>query len=141
MTAVLFVAFFGVGIVMGCYHLFHGSYASDTDASEVKFSACEIQAYVPFIRHNSLAFPLICCDVRDFDFEYLAFELPSMALFREKYPDFPVPKEEDGGLYQIQSLYNRSELPGLTDDQLNELFSRIKHYPPPLDLEETPDAV
>jgi hypothetical protein len=141
LTVILFVLFFGAGVVMGIYHLFYGSYSSDTDASEIKYSDCEIQAYIPFIRHASLAYPLICVDPRDFDPMYLAFELPPMGAFRAKFPDYPVPFVEDGGLYKVQSLYNKSELPGFSEDELREVFSQIKHYPPPPDLDESTTAI
>jgi len=133
------ILFFGAGIVMGCLHLFQGSYSSDSDASDIKYSEVEIQAYIPFVRHDRLAYPLICTDVRSFDSVYLSFELPSAESYHQKYPTFQIPSPDDGGMYKIQSLFNRSELPGYSDDDLREIFSEIRHYPPPEDLLELPE--
>jgi hypothetical protein len=123
LTALLFIVFFGKGVIMGIYHLFHGKYKADTEANDDHFTDCDIQAYIPIITHGSLAYPLIACDVRTFD---------------EKYLDFSLPSKE---LYQVQSLYNKYELPGYSDDELNELFSSVTYYPPPGDYKDEPDPV
>jgi len=118
LTAIFFVAFFGKGIVMTIYYLYNGNYRPETEANDEHFTECDIQAYIPNITHPSLAYPLIACDVKSFNSKYLPFELP---------------KEE---LYKIQSLFNRKELPGYTDSELNQIFSIVKYYPPPENLAE-----
>jgi len=118
LTVLLFVVFFGKGIIMGTYYLFHGKYNPETSANEQHFSSCDIQAYIPIITHGALAYPLIAVDVESFDPKYLPFELPS----------------ED--LYQVQSLYNKHELPGFSKADLDAIFSSVKYFPPPADLVE-----
>jgi len=118
LTFLLFVLFFGKGIIMGIYHMFHGKYSSETSANDQHFSACDIEAYIPNITHPSLAFPLIAADVKSFESKYLPFELPT---------------EEQ---YNAQSLYNKNELPGFSTDDLNKIFSTVKYFPPPDDLVE-----
>eukprot|EP00615_Pteridomonas_danica_P016143 CAMPEP_0114393650 /NCGR_PEP_ID=MMETSP0102-20121206/11659_1 /TAXON_ID=38822 ORGANISM="Pteridomonas danica, Strain PT" /NCGR_SAMPLE_ID=MMETSP0102 /ASSEMBLY_ACC=CAM_ASM_000212 /LENGTH=254 /DNA_ID=CAMNT_0001553339 /DNA_START=897 /DNA_END=1661 /DNA_ORIENTATION=+ len=121
LTFILFIIFFGQGVVMGIYHLFHGSYEPETDANEAHFTDCDIQAYIPMITHPSLAYPLICADVKQFEGKYLPFELEN---------------EEE---YLTQSLFNKNELPQYTETELRELFSEVKYYPPPEGLQEIPD--
>jgi hypothetical protein len=118
LTVMLFVVFFGKGIIMGIYYLFHGKYSSDTSANEQHFSSCDIQAYIPIVTHAALAFPLVACDVSTYDTKYLPFELP----------------EKD--LFLVQSLYNKHELPGFSKADLDAIFSCVRHFPPPDDLVE-----
>lgn len=102
----------------GCYHLFHGSYSSGSTAQDDHFTACDIQAYIPFVSHPSLAYPLVAADIHSFDPKYLAFELP------------------DDDLYKKQCLCQAAEFPGLSEDEIFALFSVVKYYPPPDDLVE-----
>jgi hypothetical protein len=118
LTFLLFIIFFGKGIIMGTYYLFHGKFNSDTSANEQHFSTCDVQAFIPIITHGALAFPLIAADVTTFDCKYLPFELP------------------DPDLYLVQSLYNKHELPGFSKADLDKIFSCVKHFPPPDDLVE-----
>jgi len=149
-TIVMVIAFFGAGVILGCYHLFHGSYSSATSAQGEKFSECGgpdtdggIQAYIPIVRHLNLQYPCICADVAEFDPSYLAFEIPTdEEIFAEKYHDFVVPDlkgDRIKNIYHVQSLYNEAELPGYEGTDFANLFSTIKHYPPPPGLEELPD--
>ena len=118
LTVLLFIIFFGEGIVMGTYYLFHGRYSADTDANDAHFTDCDIQAYIPNITHSSLAYPLVAADVKAFESRYLPFELPS----------------ED--LYQVQSLHNKFELPFYSKGELDGLFSSVTYFPPPEGLVE-----
>ena len=114
LTVLLFLAFFGKGVVMGIYNLFYGVYTSDgTEAKEDHFSKVDgIEAYIPLIRHNSLAYPLVATDLVEFDSKYLSFEMSS----------------EDE--YKMQCLFNQAELPSLSKDDLQDLFSVVKYYAP-----------
>lgn len=136
LTFVIVSFFLGPALVKFIVSLFYSSYISYTKATNIHYSDCEIQAYIPIIRHEKLAFPLICCDVRTFDPRYLAFVLPSVEKFAEQFPGHPIPSIGEGGLYQLQSLANRHEFPSYSEEQLGEIFSMIKHYPPPSDLNE-----
>jgi hypothetical protein len=147
-TVVMVIAFFGAGVVLGCYHLFHGAYSSATSAQGDKFSQCAqeggIQAYIPIVRHLNLQYPCICADVAEFDPSFLAFELPTdEEIFNEKYQDFIVPDlkgDRIKNIYHVQSLHNDAELPGYEGKDFDNLFSVIKHYPPDPDMpEELPD--
>jgi hypothetical protein len=120
LTILLFIIFFGQGVVMGIYHLFYGSYEAETNANDHHFTDCDIQAYIPLITHPSLAYPLICADINQFDCKYLPFEL------------------ESESEYLTQSLFNKNELPGFSDSHMRSLFSEVKYYPPPKDLKEIP---
>jgi len=131
LTAILFIAGFGAGMVMGCWHLFKGAYKSEGDANSQHFTTCDILAYIPFIRHSNLAFPLIVCDVRSFEPKYLAFDLSEI---ESKLG------VEEGSLYSAQSLMNKAELPGYSEEEMAQLFSEIKYYPPPEGLVELPDS-
>jgi uncharacterized membrane protein YhdT len=122
LSIVLFLAFFAKGIIMFVYHLFNGAYDADTKPNQEHFTSCDIQAYIPLITHPSLAYPLITANVEQFDSKYLPFELP---------------REED---YLVQSLFNRTELPGYTDEEMAELFSEVRYYEPPAGLVEEPDV-
>ena len=99
---------------MGIYNLFYGVYTSDgSEAKEDHFSKVDgIEAYIPLIRHNSLAYPLVATDLVEFDSKYLSFEMSS----------------EDE--YKMQCLFNQAELPSLSKDDLQDLFSVVKYYAP-----------
>mmetsp|Transcript_14664 Transcript_14664/g.34588 ORF Transcript_14664/g.34588 Transcript_14664/m.34588 type:complete len:873 (+) Transcript_14664:100-2718(+) len=122
LTVLLFVMFFGKGLIMTVYHLFNGKYSEDTKANPEHFTTCDIQAFIPIYRQNGLAYPLIAADVTTFEPKYLPFEMD---------------REED---YLVQSLYNKAELPGYTDDELKALFSEVHYFPPPSGLVEEDDA-
>jgi hypothetical protein len=122
LTAILFMVFFGKGIAMTIYYLYHGRYKPETEANEAHFTECDIQAYIPNITHPALAYPLIACDVKTFDPKYLPFEMPS------------------ADMYFVQSLYNKMELPGFTESELKALFSEVRYFPPPDDIREEPEV-
>merc|ERR1712070_691737 len=122
LTILLFVTFFGKGVVMGCYHLFNGKYSEDTKANSEHFSDEDIQAYIPIYRQAGLAYPLIAADVTTFETKYLPFEMP---------------REE---LYFVQSFYNKGELPGFDEHGLKALFSEVHFFPPPDGLVEKDDS-
>jgi hypothetical protein len=113
LTALLFVIFFGKNIILGTYRLFYAKYSAETKTKGQRFTECDIQAYIPIIRHPHLAYPLVAADVRTFESKYLPFTLKD-----EKH-------------YLVQSLYNKSELPGFSDQELNDFFSEVKFFPPP----------
>eukprot|EP00614_Pseudopedinella_elastica_P015916 CAMPEP_0172652422 /NCGR_PEP_ID=MMETSP1068-20121228/243303_1 /TAXON_ID=35684 /ORGANISM="Pseudopedinella elastica, Strain CCMP716" /LENGTH=836 /DNA_ID=CAMNT_0013466829 /DNA_START=321 /DNA_END=2832 /DNA_ORIENTATION=- len=118
LTFLLFFVAFGKSILDFLWSLHHGTYKSETAAQGALFSECDIQAFIPIFRHPSLAYPLIAADTKTFETKYLPFELP---------------KEE---LYPIQSLYNKAELPGRSDQDLKKLFSEVRYFPPPTNLSE-----
>jgi hypothetical protein len=119
LTIILVLVVFGEGVVKGTYHLFYGNYKPESEASDIHFTSCpDIQAYIPVISHPTLPFPLVAADVTTFDPKYLAFELPKQ------------------DLYHVQSLYNKNELPGFTEQEMKALFSEVRFFPPPEDLEE-----
>jgi hypothetical protein len=122
LSLVLFGAFFGSRFVFCCLSLFKGGYSAKAKLQEDNFSQAEgVQAFIPFIRHPSLAFPLVAADQAQFDPKFLAFEMP------------------DEESYRRQNLFNKEELPGFFDEELAELFSTVRHYPPPEDLVERDD--
>jgi len=121
LSGIIFLVFFAKGLVMFVYHLFRGSYSAETDSTSIHFTSVEdIEAYIPIIRHKALAFPLVSADISTFESKYLPFTLP---------------KEE---LYYCQSLCNINELPGYQEDEIKALFSEVRFFPPPEDLNETP---
>lgn len=63
LTVFYFIVFFGGGIVLGIYSLFYGVYRTDSKAMADRFTHCEIQAYIPFIAHPGLAYPLVAADM------------------------------------------------------------------------------
>jgi len=122
LSVLLFIMFFGKGLMMSIWHLTHGSFDEDTTANPDHFTKCDIQAFIPIYRQNGLAYPIIAADVTSFETKYLPFEMP---------------KEED---YLVQSMFNRAELPGLSDAELTKLFSEVHYFPPPAGLDETSTA-
>lgn len=123
LTCLLFVSFFGFGIIFGTIRLFKGGFHASSEPQDDHFSDCEgMQAYIPFVTHSKLAYPLVAADMRTFNCDYLAFEMPN---------------EE---MYMMQNLYNPQELPGFSELEFKQLFSEVKHYPPPEGLVERPDG-
>jgi len=122
LTVLLFVMFFGKGLLMSVYHLFHGNFSEDTKANPEHFTTCDIEAFIPIYRQNGLAYPLIAADVTTFECKYLPFEMD---------------KEEE---YLVQSMYNPAELPGYTDEEMKKLFSEVHYFPPPEGLVEEADS-
>ena len=122
LTCILFVLFFGKGVIMGCFNLWYGTYKGDgTKANADQFTTCgDIMAYIPKIEHPSLAFPLIATDVTTFESKYLSFTLQSE-------PE-----------YYVQSLFNKNELPAFSKTEMKDLFSEVHYFPPPAGLTEEP---
>jgi hypothetical protein len=116
--AVLFCGLFFGRMLISCYHPFHKLRMEENNPNETPFTSCDIQAYIPVIRHPSLAFPLVAADVTSFNCKYLPFQLP---------------KDE---LYHAQSLVNKNELKGFRDEEMKALFSEVRFFPPPSETED-----
>ena len=127
LTVILFIAFFGKGLVMGLYNLFYAKYTGDgSKATDVSFTDCDdILAYVPKIDHETLAYPLIAVDPE------------SLNDGKTRYLPFQMKTEAD---YKVQNLYNPNELPGFTGDEMKALFSSVTFFEPPAGLKEEPLA-